>query len=68
LVNIFFKPIFTYKLNIFLLECEKDEKSQIHFRPPLIQDFKNCDISSIYNLHMGYKIDYDICLNSHEFT
>ncbi len=65
---IFLKPILPYKLNIFLLECEKDEKPQEHFRAPLIQNFKKCNVTSIYNLHKGYKIDCDLCLNSHEAT
>jgi hypothetical protein len=57
-----------YKLNIFLLKCELNEKPQVHFRHPLIQSFKKCNISFTYNLHKGYKVDCDICLNSHEST
>jgi hypothetical protein len=57
-----------YALDIFLLEYKKDEKPQVHSRPPLIQNFKNCNILSTYNLHKGYKVDYGICLNSHEYT
>jgi hypothetical protein len=54
----FFQTYF-YPLDIFLLECEKDEKPQIHFKAPLIQNLKKCNISSTYNLHKGYKIDCD---------
>jgi hypothetical protein len=56
-----------YKLDIFLLECKKGEKPQVHFRPQLIQFFLKCNILSTYNLHKGYKVDYGICLNSHEY-
>jgi len=65
----FFKPTFTLQARyIFIKKCEKDEKPQVHFKHPLILNSKKCNISSTYNLHKGYKIDYDICLNSHEST
>jgi hypothetical protein len=32
--------VWPYKLNIFWLECEKDENPQVHFRTPLIQKLK----------------------------
>jgi len=39
---IFFKNILLpYKLNVFWLKYEKDENTQIHFKTPLIQKFKN---------------------------
>jgi hypothetical protein len=56
-----------YKLDIFLFKCEKDEKPQVHFKAPLIQNFKKCNISFTYNLQKGYKIDYDLCFNCHEY-
>jgi hypothetical protein len=37
---------------MFLLKCEKDEKSQVHFRAPLIQNKKHV-ILSTYNLLKG---------------
>ncbi len=40
-LQIFFSNLFlSYKLNIFWLQCEKDEKPQVHFRTPLIQKLK----------------------------
>jgi hypothetical protein len=62
----FFKPTLPYKY-MFLLKCEKDEKPQVHFRHSLI-NFKNSNIPCTYNLHKGYKVDYDICLNFHQST
>ncbi len=50
-LQFFFSNLFlSYKLDICLLECEKDEKPQVHFRAPLIQKFKKCNISFTYNL------------------
>jgi hypothetical protein len=47
----FFSNIFLpYKLNIFWLECEKNEKPQIYCRAPLIQKSKK-----------GYKVE-DECM------
>ncbi len=66
---IFFSNLFlSYKLDIFWLECEKDEKPQVHFRIPLIQKQLKCNISLIYNLLKGYKIECELCLNFHEST
>jgi hypothetical protein len=36
--NFFSNLLLPYKLYIFWLECEIDEKSQVHFRTPLIQE------------------------------
>jgi len=45
----FFSNLFLlYKLDIFWLECEKDEKPKVHFRTPLIQKINKCNISSTY--------------------
>jgi hypothetical protein len=67
--QIIFSNLFLpYKLNIFWLECEKDEKPQVHFKTPLLKILKKSYISSIYNLLKGYKIDCELCLNFHEST
>jgi hypothetical protein len=63
---IFSNLFLSYKLNIFWLECEKDEKPQVHFRTLLIQNFKKCNILFTYNLLKGYKIECELCLNFHE--
>jgi len=57
--QIFFSNLLfsSYKLNIFRWECEKNEKPQIHFKTSLIQKY---NISYIYNLLKGYKIDYEL--------
>jgi hypothetical protein len=34
---LFSNLLLPYKLNIFLLECEKYEKPQVHFNAPLMQ-------------------------------
>jgi hypothetical protein len=56
------------KLNIFWLECEKDEKTKVQFRTPLIQRLKKCNISFTYNLLKGCKINCELCLNFNEYT
>jgi len=56
-----------YKLDIFWLECEKDEKKKKCFMTPLIQRLKKCNISFIYNLLKGYKINCELCLNFNEY-
>jgi hypothetical protein len=60
-----------YKLDIFWLECEKGEKPQIPFKNPLIQKIIKYNISSIYNLLKGYKVDCElvkISMNLLKFT
>jgi hypothetical protein len=37
---VFSNLVLSYKLDIFWLECEKDENPQVHFRTPLIQKLK----------------------------
>jgi hypothetical protein len=57
-----------YKLDIFWLECEKGEKP---FKNPLIQKIIKYNISSIYNLLKGYKVDCElvkISMNLLKFT
>jgi hypothetical protein len=61
LVNVFFKPrLLSYKLNIFLLECEKDENPQVHCRASINSKKLNYNISSTYNLFKSYKVDYEL--------
>jgi hypothetical protein len=35
MVNIFSNLLLPYKLDTFLLECEKDEKPQVHLKGPI---------------------------------
>jgi hypothetical protein len=37
----FLNLLLPYKLNIFRLKCEKDEKSQVYFNTLLMQKWKN---------------------------
>jgi len=53
-----------YKVDILRLECEKGEKPQIPFKNPLIQKIIKYNISSIYNLLKGYKVDCELVRNS----
>ncbi len=60
--------VLPYKLDIFLLECEKDEKPQVHFKVPIIQKNLNVIFHLLPNLLKSYKVHCEFCLNSHEST
>ncbi len=62
----FFSYLFLpYKLDIFLLECGKYEKPQVHSRAPLIIKKLNV-IFHLLTTYLKYKVDHEVCLNSHE--